>query len=57
MKKGTYPQNTLGSNQLDQFIGHGSLRIALGIRLEISEITGMAFAVRGSTVSFGVRVD
>ena len=56
-ERAAYPQNTLGSNQLDLVVGHGSLCITLAVRLEVSEVTDVAFAVGRCAVSFGERVD
>lgn len=53
----TYANNALGADQLDEFIGNCALAIALGISLEVSEISYMANLVLWSTVGLAVRVD
>jgi hypothetical protein len=53
----TYANDALRTDQLDELVGGCALAIALGISLEVSEITYMANLIGGGTMSLGVRVD
>ena len=50
-------KHALRPDQLDVFVSHGALSVALAIGLEVAEITNMADAVRWCTVSLIVWVD
>jgi hypothetical protein len=45
------------ANQLDKRVSDGALGIALGVSLDVSEITNVTGLVRRSTVGLVVRVD
>jgi hypothetical protein len=53
----TYADDALGSDQLDELVLDASLGVALGICLEVTQVTDMALLVGGGTVSLVVRVD
>lgn len=53
----TYTQNTLLSNELDVLVFDTALGITLTIRLEIAQISDVAFFVFWSTMLFAERVD
>jgi hypothetical protein len=53
----TYADDALGANELDEQVGHGALGVALGVGLEVAEITDMAGLIGAVTVSLVVGVD
>jgi|SRR5687767_2904628 hypothetical protein len=53
----TYANDAVGTNELDEVVGHGALGVALTISLDVAEITDMASLIGGSTVGLAVRVD
>ena len=53
----TYANDGLGANQLDVLVLNAALGVALGIGLDVAQITNVTCFVRGSTVSLVVRVD
>lgn len=53
----TYANDALGSDELDELVRHGSLGVALGISLNVAEVTDVAVLVGRSTVGLAVRVD
>jgi hypothetical protein len=55
--KNTYSENALGTNHLDELVGGRTDSVALGISLEVAQVTNVAFFVGGSTVGLAVRVD
>lgn len=54
---GTYANDTLGANDLDELVGHRALGVALGIRLDVAEVTNMAVLIGRGTVGLAVGVD
>jgi fructose-1-phosphate kinase PfkB-like protein len=50
-------QDALGTEQLDELVLHGAGRIALGIGLEVAQVTDVALGVGGSTVGLAEGVD
>lgn len=50
-------EDALGPDQLDEFVGDGSLGVALAVRLEVAEIADVADVVGGGAVLLGVGVD
>jgi len=50
-------QNALGTEQLDELVLHGTGSIALGISLEVAQVTDVAVRVGGSTVGLAEGVD
>lgn len=55
--KGTYSENALNTDQLDQLVRGRTNSVALGIGLEVAQVTNVALFVAGSTVGLAVRVD
>lgn len=53
----TYADDALGANELDEQVGHGALGVALGVGLDVAEITDMAGLIGAVTVSLVVGVD
>ncbi|KAH8711077.1 hypothetical protein HC256_007906 [Beauveria bassiana] len=53
----TYANNAVRANQLDVAVLNGALGVALGVRLNVAEITNVADGVRGSAVGLAVRVE
>jgi len=53
----TYADDTLGANQLDEFICDCALAITLSIGLKVSEIAYMASLIGGSSMCLSMRVD
>jgi hypothetical protein len=49
--------NALGTDQLDEPVGHGALGVAVSIRLDVAEITDVTLLIGGSTVGLVVRVE
>jgi hypothetical protein len=54
---GTYADNALGPNELDVLVGHGARGVALGIRLDVAEVTNVAVLVARGAVGLVVGVD
>jgi hypothetical protein len=57
IRKKTYTNNALGSNQLDQLVGVASLGVALAVSLEVAQITDVTLLVVGCTVGLVLGVD
>lgn len=55
--EGTYADDALGADELDKVIGHGALGVALGISLEVAEITDVANLVGAVAVGLSMGVD
>lgn len=53
----TYANNALGANELDQGVLERALRVALGISLDVAEVTDVALLVGAVTVGRAVGVD
>lgn len=53
----TYANDGLGANQLDVLVLNAALGVALGIGLDVAQVTNVAGLVRGGTVGLVVRVD
>lgn len=53
----TYANDGLGANQLDVLVLNAALGVALGIGLDVAQVTNVAGLVGGSTVGLVVRVD
>lgn len=53
----TYANHGLGSDELDKFVLNAALGVALGIGLDVSQVTDVACLIRGSAVGLVVRVD
>jgi len=56
-KEETYADDALGADQLDQLVCVASLSIALGVGLEVTQVTNVALLVGWGTVCLVVRVD
>lgn len=54
---GTYADNAVRTNQLDQLISHAALGITLGIGLEVAQVTDVALLILGCAVGLVVGVD
>jgi|SRR5690242_5397116 len=54
---GTYANDALGANELDQLVLDAALGVTLAIGLEVTEVTNVALLVVGGTVGLVVRVD
>lgn len=50
-------QHALRADQLDELVRDGALGVALGVGLEVAQVTNVALAVRGGAVGLVVRVD
>jgi hypothetical protein len=55
--RSTYAQNALSTDQLHQLVLHGTSGIALGISLEVAQVTDVALRIGGSTMGLGEGVD
>lgn len=53
----TYANDALGADQLDELVRHGALSVALGVGLEVAQVTDVALGVAGSSVGLVERVD
>jgi hypothetical protein len=53
----THANDALGANELDELVGHGSLGVALGVRLEVPEVTDVTVRISGRTMLLVERVD
>lgn len=53
----TYPNDALGANDLDVLVGHGALRVALSVCLDVAEVTNMTVLVNRGAVGLAVGVD
>lgn len=53
----TYANNALRADQLDQLVGDGALAIALGVGLEVAQVTDVAVLISWGTVCLAVGVD
>jgi hypothetical protein len=49
--------NALGSDELDELVGHRALSIALAIGLEVAKVTNVADLVGGSTMVLAMGVE
>ena len=54
---GTYANDALRADKLDQLVLDASLCVTLAIGLEVTEVTNVALLVAGGTVGLVVRVD
>ena len=54
---GTYANHALGADELDEAVGHAALGVALGIRLDVAEVTNVAVLVARGAVRLAVGVD
>lgn len=50
-------EDALRTDQLDELVSHRGLGVALGVGLEVAEVTNVALSVLGGTVGLVVRVD
>lgn len=50
-------EHALGANELDLLVRDGTLGVALAVRLEVTEVADVAFAVGWGAVRFGEGVD
>ena len=50
-------EHALGTDQLDLIVRDGTLGVALSVRLEVAEVTNVAFGVGGGAVGFAEGVD
>lgn len=55
--RGTYADNTLRTDKLDQLVLNRARSIARAVSLEVAQVTNMAFLVRWSTVCLVEWVD
>lgn len=53
----SYANNAVGTNQLHEVVGQGTLSIALSISLNIAHVANMTLGIAGSAVLLAVRVD
>ena len=53
----TYADDAVGADDLNELVGHGALRVALGVGLDVAEVTDVADLVLGSTVGLAMGVD
>ena len=51
------PEDALGADQLDLLVRDGALGVALGVRLEVTEVADVAFCVGGGAVGLAEGVD
>ena len=56
-KKDTYSENALGTDQLDELVRGRTNSVALGIGLEVAQVTNVALLIAGSTVGLAEGVD
>lgn len=49
--------DALGANELDEVVGHGALGVALGIGLNVAQVTNMAVLVGPVAVGLAMGVD
>jgi len=57
MDNNSSTDNALGTDNLDQWIGHGTLRVALAISLDVTKVADMAVLVRRRAVALAMRVE
>ena len=50
-------EDALGADQLDELVRDGALGVALGVGLEVAQVTDVALAVGGGAVGLVVGVD
>jgi hypothetical protein len=55
--QGTYAQNALGTNQLNQLVLLGANGVTLSISLEVAQVTDVALLILGGTVGLAEGVD
>lgn len=55
--RSTYSDDTVGSNELNLLVLHGTLGVALAVRLDVSKVTYVSGLIGGSTVSLAMGVD
>ena len=53
----TYAKNRVLADQLDLRVGDGTLRVALTIGLDVSEVTNVTVIITGATVTLAEGVD
>ena len=53
----TYANDAVGADQLDERVGDGALGVALGVGLDVAEVTDVTVVVGGGTVGLAVGVD
>lgn len=53
----TYAEDALSANELHQLILHRANGIALGVSLEVAQVTDVALGIAGSTVDLAEGVD
>lgn len=56
-RRSTYAQDALGANQLDQLVLSGANGVALGIGLEVAQVTDVTLRISGSAVGLAEGVD
>jgi hypothetical protein len=57
MRRVTYAQHALSADQFDELVLNGTDSIALGIGLDVAQVTDMAHGVSRGTVGLSVGVD
>lgn len=55
--RGTYADDAVWADELDQLVGGGAGGVSLGIGLEVAEVTNVALLVGGGTVVLATGVD
>ena len=55
--EGTYANDALGADELDQLVLNAALGVTLGVGLEVTKVTDMALLVTGGTVCLVLGVD
>ena len=53
----TYANNAVGTDELDQRVGHGALGVALPVSLDVAQVTDVSGLIRGGSMVFAVGVD
>ena len=53
----TYANDALGADELDEVVDNRTLGVALGIRVDVAEVTDVAVLVPGGAVRLAVGVD
>jgi hypothetical protein len=52
-----YANDAVGANELDERVGRRALGVALGVGLDVAEVTDVAVRIRGRAVGLAVGVD
>ena len=52
-----YPNDALGSDELNKRVCHRALGNTLGVRLDVAEISNVSGLILGGSVGLAVRVD